>query len=328
MKAVLSRKTLTLAGTLLLLACLPLLAGWLGNSYLVSLFTRVLIYAMAAVSLDLLLGYSNLISLGHAAFVGVGAYVVGICHQHAAQSELIWGLFPGSENALVVWPLAVLTAAVFALVIGALSLRTSGMHFIMITLAFAQMLHYLFIGLEHYGGDDGIVMTARNTLPGLDLATDSHLYYLCLGLLLIILLGAHRLVRSRFGLVLRAASHNTERIHCLGINAYPHRLTGFVIAGAIAGLAGALLANQATYVSPGLLHWTLSGELMVMVLLGGLGSLVGPMFGAALFLLLEETLAMYTEHWMVFMGPILIVVVLFARRGIFGLLVGRERGDD
>ena len=323
-----SRATLVLAGTLILLAGLPLLAAWTGNSYLVSLFSRVLIYAMAAVSLDLLLGYGNLISLGHAAFVGVGAYTVGIFHQHAALAEPILGLFPGSDSALVVWPLAVLVSALFALVIGALSLRTSGMHFIMITLAFAQMLHYLCIGLERYGGDDGIVLTARNTLPGLDLATDHHFYYLCLGLLVLILLLSSRLVGSRFGLIVRGASQNSARSHCLGINTYPYRLACFVIAGAIGGLAGALLANQATYVSPGLLHWTLSGELMVMVLLGGLGSLFGPVFGAALFLLLEEGLAMYTEHWMVFMGPILILVVLFARRGVYGLLVGRGKGHD
>ena len=328
MTVTLSRPTIVLAGTLLLLAGLPLVAEWTGNSYLIGLFCRVLIYALAAVSLDILLGHGNLVSLGHAAFVGVGAYVVGICHQHAALAEPIWGLFPGSDNALVVWPLAVLVAALAALVIGALSLRTTGMHFIMITLAFAQMLHYLFIGLEQYGGNDGIVIAARNTLPGVDLAQDTPFYFLCLGLLVLILLLTSRLVRSRFGLVVRAASRNPKRVHCLGINPYPHRLACFVIAGAIGGLAGALLANQATYVSPGLLHWTLSGELMVMVLLGGLGSLFGPVFGAALFLLLEEGLAMYTEHWMVFMGPILILVVLFARRGVYGLLVGRGADHD
>ncbi|NCC26159.1 MAG: branched-chain amino acid ABC transporter permease, partial [Deltaproteobacteria bacterium] len=295
------------------LAALPGVAQILDQPYLLSLFSRILIYALAAVSLDLLLGVGGLISLGHAAYLGIGAYVVGIFFQHGMESEpiLAWPfLIQGSENALVVWPAAVIVSALLAFMIGALCLRTRGMHFIMITLAFAQMFYYFFVSLEKYGGDDGLSLYSRNTLPGLDLGNDLHFYYVCLFFLAVFLVLAVRLSRSRFGLVLRGAKENDRRVNALGINTYWYKLTCFVIAGAGAGLAGALLANQTEFVSPGLLHWTLSGELMVMVLLGGMGTLYGPVAGAALFLLLEEGLAMYTEHWMFFMGLILVLVVV------------------
>lgn len=314
----------------LCLAALPPAALFLDQSYTISLMSRVLIYALAAVSLDLLLGYGGLISLGHAAYVGIGAYVVGIGFYHSSEMEplLIGPLpIPGTENALIVLPLAAIVAALFAMIIGAMSLRTKGMHFIMITLAFAQMLYYFFVSLEKYGGDDGISLYSRSSLPGIDLGSDSSFYYLCLSLLVIFLLLANRLVHSRFGLIVQGAKNNERRIQALGINAYWYRLVLFMIAGAGAGLAGALLANQTEYTSPGLLHWTLSGELMVMVILGGLGTLYGPVLGAAAFLLMEETLAMYTEHWMVYMGPFLILVVLFSRNGLWGILTGKRDNE-
>jgi branched-chain amino acid transport system permease protein len=318
---------IALAGGLFF-AVLPLAATSFGEEYYISLFSRILIYAIAAVSLDLLIGYGGMISLGHAAYVGLGAYVVGILYQHNLEGQPLFGFLPGSENALVVWPLAVLIAAVFALVIGALCLRTSGMHFIMITLAFAQMLYYFFVGLERYGGDDGLSIFSRNQLPVLDLDSDIQFYYLCLFFLAVYLIFVHRLVHSRFGLVIRGANSNNRRIQAIGIHSYRYRLVCFAIAGAGGGLAGALLANQTEFVSPGLLNWTLSGELMVMVLLGGLGSLFGPVLGATIFLLLEEVLAMYTEHWMVYLGPFLVIVVIFAKRGLFGLLAGREDRNE
>ena len=318
---------ITVAGGLFF-AVLPLVAASFGEEYFISLFSRILIYAIAAVSLDLLIGYGGMISLGHAAYVGLGAYVVGILYQHSFDGQPLFGLLPGSENALVVWPLAVLIAAVFALVIGSLCLRTSGMHFIMITLAFAQMLYYFFVGLEQYGGDDGLSIFSRNRLPVLDLNSDIQFYYLCLFFLAVYLIFVHRLVHSRFGLVIRGANSNNRRIQAIGIHSYRYRLVCFAIAGAGGGLAGALLANQTEFVSPGLLNWTLSGELMVMVLLGGLGSLFGPVLGATIFLLLEEVLAMYTEHWMVYLGPFLVIVVIFAKHGLFGLLTGRENQNE
>ncbi|MCP3888371.1 MAG: branched-chain amino acid ABC transporter permease [Desulfobulbaceae bacterium] len=320
------RSVLALAVGTLFLFALPPVAQFFDQIYLVSLISRVLIYALAAVSLDLLLGYGGLISLGHAAYVGIGAYVVGVCFFHASEMEPLiqWPVeIAGSENALIVLPLAALVSALFALVFGAMSLRTKGMHFIMITLAFAQMLYYLFVSLEKYGGSDGLSLYSRSTIPGFDLGSDVEFYYLCLTLLCLFLIFAERLVRSRFGLIVRGAKDNPRRIQALGIHTFRYQLVLFMIAGAGAGLAGALLANQTEYVSPGLLHWTLSGELMVMVILGGLGTLYGPVLGAAAFLLMEENLAMYTEHWMVYMGPFLLLVVLFARNGLWGLLVGK-----
>jgi branched-chain amino acid transport system permease protein len=324
----LSRHHLILCAGALFFALLPVAATVLGEPYLISLFSRILIYALAAVSLDLLLGYGGLISLGHAAYLGIGAYVVGIFFHHQSEGMplITWPLvINGSSSALLVWPAAVLISALFALVFGALSLRTRGMHFIMITLAFAQMLYYFFVSLEKYGGDDGLSLYSRNQLPGLDLSNSLQFYYVCLVLLALFLLLAVRLSQSRFGLVLQGAKANDRRARTLGINTYWYKLACFVLAGGGAGLAGALLANQTEFVSPGLLHWTMSGELMVMVLLGGLGSLYGPIAGAAVFLLLEEGLAMYTEHWMIYMGPILVLVVIFAKRGLFGALAGTER---
>jgi branched-chain amino acid transport system permease protein len=272
-----------------------------------------------------------MVSLGHAAFFGIGAYVVAILSVHAIEGTalLTWPLqLDGHQSALVVWPIAVLLAATAAAVIGALSLRTSGMHFIMITLAFAQMLYYFFVSLEAYGGDDGLSLFSRNTAPGIDLGDERQFYYLCLAALAAFLFFSWRLVHSRFGMVIRGCMENERRMKSLGFATFRYRLVCFVIAGAGAGLAGALIANQTEYVSPGLMHWTRSGEILVMVLLGGMGTLFGPVLGAATLLLVEELLSIYTEHWMVYLGPFLILVVLFAKRGIYGVLAGGNGNHD
>ena len=320
-----SRTHLAVAVGAVLLMALPVGARIGGEPYLVTLFSRILIYALAAVSLDLMLGFGGLVSLGHAAFFGIGAYVVAILSYHGFEGTPVfaWPLaLGGHQSGLILWPIAVLLTAAAAAVIGALSLRTSGMHFIMITLAFAQMLYYFFVSLEAYGGDDGLSLFARNTLPGLDLSSDIQFYYLCLAILAAFLFGAQRLVHSRFGMVIRGCKENERRMKSLGFPTFRYRLVCFVIAGAGAGLAGALIANQTEYVSPGLMHWTRSGEILVMVLLGGMGTLFGPVAGAAALLLTEELLSIYTEHWMVYLGPFLILVVLFARRGIYGIIAG------
>lgn len=322
-----SRKKLFLVSGAVLLLFFPLFADMIGESYLISLFSRILIYALAAVSLDLILGFGGMVSLGHAAFFGIGAYVVGIFAFHSIEGApiLSWPIqINGHESGLIVWPVALLLSAICAAVIGALSLRTSGMHFIMITLAFAQMLYYFFVSLEAYGGDDGLSLFSRNTLPGIDLGGDIPFYYVSLAFLTGFLFLSHRIVHSRFGMAIRGSRENDRRMQALGFPTYRYKLVCFIIAGAGAGLAGALIANQTEYVSPGLMHWTRSGEILVMVLLGGMGTLFGPVLGAATFLLLEEILAIYTEHWMVYLGPFLIFVVLFARRGLYGLIVGRE----
>jgi len=310
------------------LALVPVVAALTDDPYLVTIFTRIVVLALAAVSLDFILGYGAMVSFGHAAFIGAGAYTVGILGQHAIMGTPIIPGVPaltGTTAGLIAWPLGVVVAALLALFIGALSLRTRGIHFIMITLAFAQMFFFLFISMERYGGEDGIVLWQRNTLPLIDTGNAVHYYYLCLALLAACVFILQRIVRARFGRVIRGAAENERRMHALGFPVYRYRLAAFTLAGAIGGLAGVLLANLDTYVSPETLHWTQSGELMIMVILGGMGSLHGAVVGATALVLLEETLATWTEHWMIILGPILILVVLFARRGLYGWLAGRAR---
>jgi branched-chain amino acid transport system permease protein len=316
---------------LLLLLLLPPVSSFFGDAYLVSMFSRLLIYALAAASLDLIIGYGGMVSLGHAAFFGIGAYVVGILawHSYASVPLLTWPLtLEGSESVLIVFPAAVLVSALFAAIIGFFSLRTRGMHFIMITLAFAQMLFFFFVSLEGYGGEDGLSLYARNQLSGVDLGDDTQFYYFCLGFLLLFLYLSQRLVNSRFGQVIQGIRENERRMLALGFPTFRYKLACFVIAGAGAGLAGALIANQSEYVSPGLMHWTRSGEILVMVLLGGLGTLFGPVLGAVVLLLMEEILASFTQYPMVLMGPFLILVVLFARGGLYELLIGRRKPGE
>ena len=312
---------------LVFLIGLPPVASALEATFYIGLFSRILIYALAAVSLDLILGYGGMVSFGHAAFFGAGAYVVGILAFHGIEGSAVisWPfVIMGTDNALISWSVAAVASAGLAFVIGAISLRTSGVYFIMITLAFAQMMYFFFTSLEFYGGDDGLSLFTRSRLGHMDLSNDAAFYYTCLGLLIGFLLFSRRLVNSRFGMVIRGCKENERRMGALGFPTYRYKLVCFVIAGAGAGLAGALMANQTEFVSPSLLHWTVSGDILVMVILGGVGTLVGPVFGATVFLLLEEFLSRYTEHWMLFLGPILIFVVLFARRGLYGSFVERK----
>ena len=300
---------LTLAG-LALLALVPLYADVYDQPFYIDLFRRVMIFAIAALSLDLILGYGSMISFGHAAYLGVGAYAVGISSYY------------GVDNGFIQWPLAVAASAAVALVIGAISLRTSGLYFIMITLAFTQMLYFLGISVEEYGGDDGMSLYNRSEFAGtVDLYDDASFYYLVFGILAVLLYGSHRLVHSHFGMVLRGAKSNDRRMGAIGFPTYRYKLAAFVIAGSMCGLAGALLANQTEYITPDFMHWTRSGEIMIMVILGGMSTLVGPVLGAVAFLLLEDTLSAYTEHWQIILGPILILVVLFAKGGLYGLLI-------
>ena len=327
---ILGRKGLLLSAMLVFGLALPPLAHWLGEPFLVSLFSRILSYGLAAASLDLLLGYGGMVSLGHAAFFGIGGYVVGILSYHSFEGTpfIVWPVvLPGTESAFVAWPAAVLVAALMGLMIGAVCLRTAGMHFIMITLAFAQMLYFFFVSLGTYGGEDGLSLWGRSHVPHLDLGEDLTFYYICLAVLVGFLFLSRRIVDSRFGMVVRGIKQNPNRMGALGFPTYRYRLALFVLAAAGAGLAGALIANQTEFVSPGLFHWTRSGEILVMVILGGIGTLYGPVLGAATLLLMEEVLSVYTEYWMVFLGPFLLLVVLFARRGVYGVLAGREADD-
>jgi branched-chain amino acid transport system permease protein len=320
------RQGLLLLATLVFLFALPALAAALAMPDLLTLGSQVAIYAIAAASLDLLIGYAGLASFGHAGFFGLGAYVVGILAFHAADGSRFLGLVPGATQAWIVWPAAIGVCALAALGIGALSLRTAGVSFIMITLAFAQMLYFLFVALKIYGGDDGMGFRRRNSLPWIDPRSDLEFYYVCVAALVLALAFFRVLVRSRFGMVLEGLRQNERRMAAIGLPAYRVRLVAFTIAGAGAGLAGALDANLLRYVSPDALHWTMSGDLMVMLVLGGVGSLYGALYGAAAFVGLQSVLAQWTEHWMIVLGPILVAVVVLARRGIWGVLAGTAGG--
>ncbi|MFA9421382.1 MAG: branched-chain amino acid ABC transporter permease [Gammaproteobacteria bacterium] len=318
-----NRKSLFLLISLLVLVLLPPVSEVFDESYLISSMTRVLIFAMAAISLDLIVGYGAMISFGHAAFVGLGAYTAAVLSFHFNEGSVLFNFpfsYDGSNQMLVILPVSMLVAALVAVITGLISLRTHGIHFIMITLAFAQMLYYLFISLDYYGGEDGLLMSARNHLPFVDTNDDTSFYYLSLGFLILFVILARRLVQSRFGRVLQGCKYNERRMQTLGFNTYWYRLTAYVIAAMAAAVAGVLLANKTEYVDPGLFSWHLSGELLVMVILGGLGSIYGAVIGAVVYLLLEQIFSAYTEHWQILLGPVLILVVIFARHGIYGFV--------
>jgi branched-chain amino acid transport system permease protein len=297
------------------LLLLPLYSSLTGNIFILTLFTRIVILALAAASLNLVLGYGGMPSFGHAAYLGIGGYAVGMLAQE------------GVGSGFVQFQVALAASATYALVIGALSLRTRGVYFIMITLAFAQMAYYVASGLARYGGDDGLTVYKRSDFGGLiDLGNRTQFYYLCLGCLLATVLLIWRIVNSRFGLVVQGLRSNEQRMQAIGFPSKRYRLVCFVISGTLCGLAGALLADNTDFVSPAVMYWTRSGDLIVMVILGGMGTLFGPVIGAVVYLLLEELLSQITEYWALIMGPLLLLVVLFGRGGIMGLLGRLNRG--
>ena len=313
------RLVLTAVLTIGLLA-LPFLGATLNASAIVGLGTQILIYAIAAMSLNLILGYGGMVSFGHAAFFGIGGYVVGILYQHFAEGSSFLGLLPGSSAFLVVVPLAMLVSGAAAAIIGAFSLRTGGVQFIMITLAFAQMLFYVFVSLKTYGGDDGLMMRRRDALPFVDTRDDTTFYFLCLVLAALWFALTAVLVRSPFGFVLAGLRQNERRMAAMGVAPYPYKLAAFVIAGMGAGLAGALMANYLRFASPDMMHWAKSGELMMIVILGGVGTLTGPLLGAAALVLLETSLTAATENWQLPLGVTLLAVVLFTQGGLSAIL--------
>jgi len=299
---------------LCVLAVLPLLTDLFSQPFYLSLATRFVILAMAATSLNLILGYGGMVSFGHAAFLGIGAYSVGIPAYYDVTSG--W----------VQFPLAVAASAAFALVTGAISLRTRGVYFIMITMAFAQMVYFGFVSIEEYGGDDGLVIYSRSTFSGLSIEKATALYYFCFTSLIATIFLVHRMVNSRFGMVIKGARENERRMRAIGFNTYAYKLACYVISGAICGFAGALLANFSSFISPAMIGWTRSGELIFMVVLGGTGALFGPLLGTSVYLVLEEVLSGYGKYWQLPFGALLILVVLFARGGIDGML--RKLGGD
>src|SRR5207302_5993498 len=314
--AALTPRNVVIAVLMLLLAAVPVYAAVTANTFLVTLFTRVIILGMAATSLNLILGYGGMVSFGHAVYLGIGGYAVGILAQE------------GASSGFVQWPVAILVSALFALLVGALSLRTRGVYFIMITLAFAQLVYYFGVGLDRYGADDGLSIRQRSQFAGLlNLSDRTQFYYLCLALLVVTIYLIARLVNSRFGMVIQGARSNDRRMRAIGFPTFRYRLTAFVIAGAICGLAGALLANHTGFISPATMHWTRSGDLIVMVVLGGMASSFGPLIGAVMLLVLEELLpalirllasgfvgpqvaVKVSGYWQFVLGPLLLLVVV------------------
>jgi branched-chain amino acid transport system permease protein len=302
------------AALLAILALVPVYAAATGDTFVITLFTRVLIMAMAALSLNLIMGFGGMVSFGHAAYIGIGGYAVGILAKE------------GFGSGFLQWPVAIAACALYALVVGALSLRTRGVYFIMITLAFAQMAYYVAIGLDRYGGDDGLTIHQRSTFGNLvNLDNKTLFYYLCFALLLACIYLVWRIVNSRFGLVIQGARSNDRRMRAIGFPTFRYRLVCFVIAGAMCGLAGALLANHTNFISPAMMHWTRSGDLMVIAVLGGMNAMFGPLIGAMTFLLLEEALSRVTEYPNLILGPLLLMVAIYFHGGIAGLLPGGRR---
>lgn len=326
MTRIFSRRVVPAGAVLLLLALLPMGAHLAGIPYAVNVATRFLIYGLVAVSLDLVLGYGAMVSFGHAMFFGTGGYIAAIAAHHALEGLPLLG-WQGSLQALLVWPLALLLCGVLGAVVGALALRTRGVQFIMITLAFGQMVYFILMSLQVYGGDDGLLMSQRNVLPFIDLENPESFYYLCLIILVAWTAVCALITASRFGMVLQALRQSERRVVNLGAAPTPYRLLAFVWSAIGTGLAGILWANYAGLVTPDMAAWTKSGEFMAMVILGGVGTLLGPIGGAAVFLGLEQLLTSWTEHWMLVMGPILVLIALLGRRGLFGRWLGGRHGD-
>jgi len=303
------RIELAVAALFVVLALVPFAAAYGAESFLLNLFVRVMVFAIAALAVDFLCGFGGLVTFGHAAFIGLGAYTVAIAGAH------------GVTDMTITLPLAIGVSALFAYVTGTICLRTSGVYFIMITLAFGQMAYFIAGSLAPYGGDDGITLPARSTLFGFAIfKSDRTLYYVVLGFLVAAYLLLRAIVYSRFGRVFRGARENATRMATIGYDVFRYRRIGYVIAGCLGGLSGFLLANTTEFVSPAYMSWQRSGELIIMVIFGGIGTLHGAIVGAAAYLLLEDVLASYTENWKLIFGPLLVLIVLFARGGIVGLL--------
>ena len=315
----------------LLLPVTALAAFALDEPFIITLATKAAILALAGVGLNIALGLGGLVSFGHAAFFGIGGYAMGILAAHAQSYTPIMEspfLIEGTKSMPIIWLVAIVVSALAALLIGALSLRTSGVYFIMVTLAFGQMLFYFSISWPAYGGEDGLSIYVRNGFPGLNTLDPLTFFAIAFAVLALVLLFAGRLARAPFGLALSAARQNAERVEAVGLAPFRLRLVAFVISGAVTGLAGALFADLNRFVSPTMFSWQTSGEIMIFVILGGVGRLFGPVAGAALFILLEHVLGGLSEFWHIYLGLLLLLVVLFARGGMIGLVAGREVAHD
>lgn len=309
-------QTALTAAVFLLFLLVPVYAQQTGSDYALILFGRILVLAIAAVGLNLALGYGGMVSFGHAMYVGIGAYCVAILSHHGFNGGIVHLVTVAAVTALVALP------------VGIVALRTRDIAFIMITLALAQMFYFLALGLKQYGGDEGLTITHPSYFGHLT-GNRMALYLSMVAMLGLALLALRRVVRSRFGLVLRASSADERRVRAVGMAPLGYRLVAYVLSAELCAFAGYFLANLTTFASPAYMAWTASGELIIMVLLGGVGTLMGPVVGATVFLLMEEGLKSLTEHWMIVMGPIIVLIVLFLRNGLWGMLASdaHQRGD-
>lgn len=303
---------LVIAVLVLFLSAIPIYTSMNDHAYLLTLFTRILIFALAAVGLNIALGFGGMVSFGHAMYVGLGAYSVLLLQ------------FVGIESGFLQLLVMLMAVALIAALVGLIALRTRGIEFIMITLAFAQLFFFLFVSLRALGGDEGMTLPKPSQFG---VISDSPVarYYAVLAVLLAVMYGTHRLLGSRFGLVLRATRLNERRVKAVGTTTHPYRLLAYVLSAMVCAVAGFFLANLTGFVSPAFLTWTLSGELIVMVVLGGVGTVIGPVLGAGGLLLIEEVLKSWTEYWMMVVGPLFILIVLGLRGGLWGLVTGRFR---
>ena len=306
-----------LIGSFLILAALPMITEGIDEPFYIDLMARVMIFSIAAMSLDFILGYGAMISFGHALYLGLGTYAVGIMAHYEVTNGWLQLLVCISGTAFI------------AFILGLISLRTSGIYFIMITFALAQMFYFLGISLEAYGGDDGLPIDTRSEFFSFfDLNEAWNMYYLILGTMTVTALVLWKIINSRFGMVLRGSHSNDARMQAIGFPTMKYRLAAFVIAGVVCGLAGFLLGNLTEFLTPEYMHWFRSGELMIMVMVGGMGTLFGPLFGAFAYLMVEDFLANFTEYWQFYFGPMLIILVLFAKQGLWGMLPGKEDMSD
>ena len=318
---------LMLAGLL----AVPLWALYADEPFTITLATRAVIFALAAVGLNIALGLGGLVSLGHAVFFGLGGYAMGILAHHAQTYTPVmeWPLvIEGTKSMPVIWLVAMLSSALAALVIGLLSLRTAGVYFIMITLAFGQMFYYFAISWAAYGGEDGLSIYVRNGFPGLNTLVPIQFFGLCFAILCVVLLFNALLAKSPFGLALNAAWQVPARVETVGLNPMRLKLVAFVISGTITGLAGALFADLNRFVSPTMFSWQMSGEIIIFIILGGTARLFGPVVGAVVFVALEHFLGGLSDYWHIYLGALLLGIVLFARGGLIGLMAGRARLHD
>lgn len=317
--------------TLGLLVLIPLWAYGVDEPFTITLMTRAVIFALAAVGLNLILGIGGFVSFGHAAFFGLGGYVMGILAWHAQNYTPLmeWPLLiEGTKSMPIIWVLSILFSAFLAFLIGVVSLKTSGVYFIMITLAFAQMMYYFSISWSAYGGEDGMSIYVRNDFPGLNTLDPIQFYLLCFVILMAALWLMSRLVKSPFGLALNAARQSPQRVQAVGLDLHKLQLLAFVISGAITGLAGALFADLNRFVSPNMFSWQLSGEFIVFIIIGGVGRLFGPVIGALVFVGLEHFLGGISDYWHIYLGVILLLIVLFSKTGVIGLIGKKEVHDD